>query len=434
MVRIAPIRYHPDAPNQADQSLMSTEFEWEQIVVHTFVDALGEAGVPNVALPVNQIEISPFLNESLEVDLSARGRGLMGDGGYRYKAETVPPDNETNGMRPYLYWGGLNMFLAAKADRLNELASRLETEGGSDWEGAAHLAALLEGFAFGDCMQGTPEGFRRASHQWNCWALREGLTVLLEVLDNDRCGWRSPEALQRLSIALKQGKLLAEQHLESLREQVAAERRAAEGRFSSLTPLGVWDRTTALACSGAPPTVGPARLQVSAKSDVANCRSANRNNNPGNRNNNIGFRLASSPRRPKAAVHGRPPSARVVTRAAVPRPRWGTKSKGRPAPPGPVAPPLYPGTHSSLQEVIMRALVIVATLAVCVAPIAAHADTGYSNLFTIDLQDTQPGGAPAAGFSWSPQGPSPGAVVSHHRSKLEQPTSQPQADSLLLIH
>ena len=36
----------------------------------------------------------------------------------------------------------------------------------------------------------------------------------------------------------------------------------------------------------------------------------------------------------------------------------------------------------------MRALAIVATLAVCAAPIAAHADTGYSNLFTIDLTGT----------------------------------------------
>ncbi|MBN1654521.1 MAG: SUMF1/EgtB/PvdO family nonheme iron enzyme [Deltaproteobacteria bacterium] len=34
--------------------------------------------------------------------------------------------------------------------------------------------------------------------------------------------------------------------------------------------------------------------------DARNCRSANRNNwNPGNRNNNLGFRPASSPRRPE---------------------------------------------------------------------------------------------------------------------------------------
>lgn len=39
-----------------------------------------------------------------------------------------------------------------------------------------------------------------------------------------------------------------------------------------------------------------------------------------NRNNNLGFRLSSSPPRPMAAVHGRPPCAEAVTRALAPRP------------------------------------------------------------------------------------------------------------------
>jgi len=69
----------------------------------------------------------------------------------------------------------------------------------------------------------------------------------------------------------------------------------------------------------------------------------------------------------------------------------------------------------------MRAVVVLSTLAVCAASVAAHAGTGYSNLFTIDLRDTQPGGAPAAGFSWSPQGPSPGAVVSFNDSSAGSP-------------
>lgn len=122
--------------------------------------------------------------------------------------------------------------------------------------------------------------------------------------------------------------------------------------------------------------------------NAQNCRSANRNNNnPGNRNNNIGFRLASSPRRPMAAVHGRPPCARVVTRAAVPRPDEGTNRPaaprtGRPAGPGPSL------LHQSIREVAMRRLltqtfVIVAVFAALVASPAA-ANTDYSNVFTLD--------------------------------------------------
>ena len=65
--------------------------------------------------------------------------------------------------------------------------------------------------------------------------------------------------------------------------------------------------------------------------NAQNCRSANRNNNnPDNRNNNIGFRLASSPHRPTARVHGPAPSASVVTRAAIPRPATGTNSSSDP--------------------------------------------------------------------------------------------------------
>jgi formylglycine-generating enzyme required for sulfatase activity len=108
-----------------------------------------------------------------------------------------------------------------------------------------------------------------------------------------------------------------------------------------------------------------------------NCRSANRNNNwPGNRNNNIGFRLASSPRRPTARVHGLAPSAPVVTRAAIPRPATGTNSTAAPAGP-------YGGRGRRLA---WHTAVVLAAAVTALAPRAARANTAYSNQFTIDLR------------------------------------------------
>jgi ATP-dependent DNA helicase RecQ len=65
--------------------------------------------------------------------------------------------------------------------------------------------------------------------------------------------------------------------------------------------------------------------------NLNNARFANRNHdNPANRNKNLGFRLASSPQGPMAAVHGRPPCANAVTRALLPRPAMGPNSTAAP--------------------------------------------------------------------------------------------------------
>lgn len=104
----------------------------------------------------------------------------------------------------------------------------------------------------------------------------------------------------------------------------------------------------------------------------------------------IGFRLASSPRRPMAAVHGRPPCARVVTRAAVPRPHEGTNRPAAPRTDRPVG-PNPTSLHQNNREVFMRrctsvllAVTLLAGLALAAAPAAAN--TRASNVFTLDLR------------------------------------------------
>ena len=108
-----------------------------------------------------------------------------------------------------------------------------------------------------------------------------------------------------------------------------------------------------------------------------NCRSAQRNNlNPDNRITNIGFRLASSPHRPTARVHGCAPSAPVVTRAAIPRPATGTNSTAPPA--GQAA-----GRGGPFAR---RAALVLTLILAAAAPHPARADTAYSGLFAIDLR------------------------------------------------
>jgi hypothetical protein len=134
--------------------------------------------------------------------------------------------------------------------------------------------------------------------------------------------------------------------------------------------------------------------------NLNNARSANRNNNnPDNRNNNIGFRLSSSPPGPMAAVHGRPPSAMVVTHALPSRPGMGPNSPAaghgttlcRPGGTLPRSP--LPILSSFRPEVPMRlnsvspagpALILLAGM-LAFAGIAS-ADTGISNTFAIDLR------------------------------------------------
>lgn len=139
--------------------------------------------------------------------------------------------------------------------------------------------------------------------------------------------------------------------------------------------------------------------------DLNNARSANRNNNnPDNRNNNIGFRLSSSPRGQKAAVHGRAPRAAAVTRALLPRPATGPNSRASRAGRAPAARPggasrRFSSTTSSPAhvhaEVPMRhdnsrpALFLVVLLLALAFAGPATADTGYSNVFTIDLRTAQ---------------------------------------------